>query len=50
MTMGAALNLDASELRFLLREHALILEPGEVLIVMVPPDWSPAWCRTCMTR
>jgi hypothetical protein len=43
--MTASLNLGADELRFLLREHTLILEPGEVLVVMVPPDWSPAWCR-----
>jgi hypothetical protein len=39
------MKLDANELRFLLREHSLILEPGEVLVVMVPPDWSPTWCR-----
>lgn len=43
--MGGALNLDAAQLRFLLREHSLILQPGEVLVVMVPPDWSPAWCQ-----
>jgi hypothetical protein len=29
--------LDADQLRFLLREHALVLEPGEVLVVCVPP-------------
>jgi hypothetical protein len=33
------------ELRFILREHALILRPGEILIVQVPPDWSPAIVR-----
>jgi hypothetical protein len=29
------------DLRFLLREHSLVLEPGEVLVVMIPPDWPP---------
>jgi hypothetical protein len=43
--MAGGLSLDAAELRFLLREHSLVLGPGEVLVVMVPPSWSPSWCR-----
>ncbi len=43
--MSESLNLGAAELRILLRAHSLILQPGEVLVVMVPPDWPPAWCR-----
>jgi hypothetical protein len=35
----------ADDLRFLLREHSLVLEPGEVLVVMVPPDWPPQHVR-----
>jgi hypothetical protein len=35
VTLEASPKLDAEQLRFLLREHTLILEPGEVLVVMV---------------
>jgi hypothetical protein len=37
--------LDAEQFRFLLRDHTQILEPGEALVVMVPPEWGPAACR-----
>jgi hypothetical protein len=34
-----------AELRAMLREHALIVGPGETLVVTVPPDWSPQTVR-----
>jgi hypothetical protein len=34
-------DLATGELRELLRQHALVIAPGESLIVMVPPDWQP---------
>ncbi len=33
------------ELRALAREHALIVAPGEVLVIEVPPDWAPRIIR-----
>ncbi len=35
----------AGEMRAMLREHALIAAPGEILVVQVPPDWSPSVVR-----
>jgi hypothetical protein len=43
--MTTGMNLGADELRVLLREHELVLRSGEVLVGMIPPDWSPAICR-----
>jgi hypothetical protein len=37
--------LSAGELRALLREHLIIMTPGEILVVMVPPDWTPLQVR-----
>lgn len=34
-------SLTPGELRVLLREHTAVLAPGEVLVVMVPPTWTP---------
>jgi hypothetical protein len=34
-------DLSNGELRELLRQHAVVMGPDEVLVVMVPPDWSP---------
>jgi hypothetical protein len=34
-------DLTNGELRELLRQHTLIAAPGELLVVMVPPDWTP---------
>jgi hypothetical protein len=45
VTAPQAASRGADELRFLLHEHSLVLEPGEVLVVMVPPDWPPLHCR-----
>jgi hypothetical protein len=33
------------ELRELLRDHALVITPGETLILTVPPDWQPIHVR-----
>jgi len=33
--------LSPGQLRAMLREHAVVVGPDEVLVVMVPPDWSP---------
>jgi hypothetical protein len=38
-------DITAAQLRLLLREHALVVAPGEVLVVQVPPDWSPVIIR-----
>lgn len=43
--MSGRHEMDTGDLRFLLREHSLVIEPGEVLVVMVPPDWPPSACR-----
>jgi hypothetical protein len=34
-----------AQLRELLRDHALVVAPGETLVVMIPPDWGPIHCR-----
>ena len=33
------------ELRALARQYALILEPGELLVITVPPSWPPEQVR-----
>jgi hypothetical protein len=33
--------MSPGELRAMLREHGVVVGPDEVLVVMVPPDWSP---------
>jgi hypothetical protein len=58
--MSRASGLTPGQLRVMLREHALIVAPGELLVVMVPPDWPPrdvrelndalsAWCDDLVT-
>jgi hypothetical protein len=34
-------DITPGELRAMLRDHALVISPGEVLIVTVPPVWRP---------
>lgn len=33
-------DITSGELRSMLRQHALIVQPGEMLVIQVPPDWS----------
>jgi hypothetical protein len=43
--MSPLSDLTAAQMRILLRERALVVGPGELLVVQVPPDWPPMKLR-----
>lgn len=34
-------DISPEQLREMLRDHAVVIAPGEALVVMVPPSWPP---------
>ena len=39
--MSGLKDISDDELRAMLRQHAVVIAPGEVLVVMVPHWWAP---------